>query len=53
MDLGSESFPPADLVSRAPMTTMKHAHGVRHQAKPSTTLDVELQKLLKTWLIKY
>jgi hypothetical protein len=30
VDLGSESFPSAHLVSRAPMSTMKRARGVGH-----------------------
>jgi hypothetical protein len=45
--------PPVHLVCCTLMSTRKHARGVRHQAKSSTTLDVELQNVLKTWLIKY
>jgi hypothetical protein len=54
-DMADHDRPPplARLVSHASMSTRKHTHVVRHQAKPSTILSAELQKLLKTWLIKY
>jgi hypothetical protein len=35
------------------MNTRRHARGLRGRAKPSMMIFVELQKLLKTWLIKY
>jgi hypothetical protein len=35
------------------MNTRRHAYRFRGQAKPSITISIELQKLLKTWLIKY
>jgi hypothetical protein len=35
------------------MNTRRRAHGVRGRAKPSMAIFAELQKLLKTWLIKY
>jgi hypothetical protein len=41
------------LLPRIPMNTRRHAHGVRGRAKPSIIISAELQKLLKTWLIKY
>jgi hypothetical protein len=43
----------AHLLPRVPMNTRRRAHGVRGPAKPSMIISAELQKLLKTWLIKY
>jgi hypothetical protein len=35
------------------MNTKRRVHGVRGRPKPSMMISTELQKLLKTWLIKY
>jgi hypothetical protein len=43
----------AHLLPRVPMNTRRCAHGVRGRAKPSMIISAEVQKLLKTWLIKY
>jgi hypothetical protein len=43
----------AHLLHRVPMNTRRRAHGVRGRAKPLMIISTELQKLLKTWLIKY
>jgi hypothetical protein len=41
----------AHLLPRVLMNTRRRARGFRGQAKPSMMIFVELQKLLKTWLI--
>jgi hypothetical protein len=43
----------AHLLPHILMNTRRYAHGFRGRAKPSMTIFVELQKLLKTWLIKH
>jgi hypothetical protein len=43
----------AHLLPHVPMNTRRRARGVRGRAKPSMIISAELQKLLKTWLIKY
>jgi hypothetical protein len=43
----------AHLLPRIPMNVRRCARGVRGRAKPSMTISAELQKLLKTKLIKY
>jgi hypothetical protein len=43
----------AHLLPRIPMNTRRCAHEVRGRVKPSMIIFAELQKLLKTWLIKY
>jgi hypothetical protein len=40
------------LLSHVLMNIRRHARGVRGRAKPSMMISAELQKLLKTWLIK-
>jgi hypothetical protein len=43
----------AHLLPRIPMNTRKRARGIRGRAKPSMIISAELQKPLKTCLIKY
>jgi hypothetical protein len=43
----------AHLLPCVPMNTRRRARGVRGRARPLMMISVELQKLLKTWLIKY
>jgi hypothetical protein len=43
----------AHLLPHGPMNTRRHAHGFRGRAKQSMMISAELQKHLKTWLIKY
>jgi hypothetical protein len=43
----------AHLLPRIPMNTRKRAREIRGRAKPSMIISAELQKPLKTWLIKY
>jgi hypothetical protein len=43
----------AHLLPHIPMNTRRYARGFRGRVKPSITISAELQKLLKTWLIKH
>jgi hypothetical protein len=43
----------AHLLHRVPMNIRRRVGRLRGRAKPSMIISAELQKLLKTWLIKY
>jgi hypothetical protein len=43
----------ANLLPHVLMNTRRCAQGFRGRAKPSMMMFAELQRLLKTWLIKY
>jgi hypothetical protein len=43
----------AHFLLRVLMNIRRRARGVRGRVKPSMIIYAELQKLLKTWLIKY
>jgi hypothetical protein len=43
----------AHLLHHVPMNSRRRTRGVRGRAKTSMIISAELQKLLKTWLIKY
>jgi hypothetical protein len=43
----------AHLLPRVLMNTRRRAHGIRGRTKPWMMISAELEKLLKTWLIKY